>query len=228
MYKRQYHIPDPGLPIFTAMDDLQPVVPGPLPDLVYVQRCAPAELISMLPFHGPGWYAKPAVEYCLHTHKLAWDDLLWGITASAHLKGDQLRGALDIMEQAWADVVVELQINPKVDTPAKRSFNTLVGVFGMTGGIVDIRTMLSYSAQDAPSGWEVLRSVQGKGAFNVPGLLQFNRYTETIDSGSYRHIYDYALCVEHTRIAQAWHAVQAVYKIMRLPCVLLNLSLIHI
>ena len=174
----------------------------------------------MIPFHGPGWYAKPAIEFCLHTCKLTWDDLVWGITATAHMPGDQLRGAMDTMEQAWADVAVELQLPPVVH--AKRSFNSLVGVFGMSGAILDINTMLSFSAANAPGGWQITRA--DAGAWDVPGLLEFNRFTGTIDSGSYRSIYDYALCVEYTRIAQAWQAVQAVFRTMRQSCALLNLT----
>jgi hypothetical protein len=44
-----------------------------------------------------------------------------------------------------------------------------------------------------------------------------------LDSGSYRPIYDWCLAVEHTRIAQAYQAGQAVFTTMRLPRNLLHL-----
>jgi hypothetical protein len=71
-YAALYHIPDPGLPVFTALDDIRPITTDEdLPDLVYVDKeASPAsidELMELLPFHGRGWYPRPAVEYLVHT-----------------------------------------------------------------------------------------------------------------------------------------------------------------
>jgi hypothetical protein len=68
-YAALYHIPDPGLPVFTALDDIRPVsVDEGLPDLVYIDKeASPAgigELTELLPFHGRGWYPRPAVQSC--------------------------------------------------------------------------------------------------------------------------------------------------------------------
>ena len=68
-----------GLQHYT-FDDIRPVAPDkPLPDLVYVDKPIStanlAAILKELPYHGPGWYSKIATEYCLHTHKLSWEDL---------------------------------------------------------------------------------------------------------------------------------------------------------
>ena len=78
-----YHASE--LPVFTPLDDIQPIEPGQaLPDLVYVDKPFAAtdlgDLLASLPYHGPAFYSKTAIEYCLHTHKLTWADLRYGIT----------------------------------------------------------------------------------------------------------------------------------------------------
>ena len=103
-----YYAPD--IPVFTPMDDIEPITPGELPDLIYVSKQASpkslGDLLMSLPFHGSGWYCRPAIEYCFHTNKLEWSDLQWGIRVTCHFPGDQLRAALDVMEAAWGDIEV--------------------------------------------------------------------------------------------------------------------------
>ena len=61
-------------------------------------------------------------------------------------------------------------------------------------------------------------------AYGGPGLWDFTRAEDVVDSGTYRPVYDWCLAVEHTRIAQAYQAMQAVYRIVRLPCPLVNVT----
>jgi hypothetical protein len=109
-YAALYHVPEPGIPVFTALDDVHPIHwREELPDLVYIDKAAAPtgieELIQLLPFHGRAWYPRPAVEYLLHTNKVVWSDLTHGVRATGHIPGDQLRAAFDTMDAAWADVV---------------------------------------------------------------------------------------------------------------------------
>ena len=217
-YNALYEIPDPGLPVFTALDDMRPVSPDEaLPDLVYIDTGATAtdfqSLLHALPYHGPAWYLKPAVEYLLHTSKATWADLRWGVTASAHLAGDVLRGAFDVMEKAWEDVV-QAGESPNRTTPAKDSINCWVGTCGMRLH-PSLRTHLSFEkgAFDRTT----------EDAYGVKGLFEYSRETKTLDSGSYRVVYDWCLCVEHVRLAQAHQACVAVYKAIRLPFPVLHL-----
>ena len=61
-------------------------------------------------------------------------------------------------------------------------------------------------------------------AYGVQGLYEFLSFTEVRDSGSYKPIYDLCLSVEHVRLAQARQAVLSVFKLQRLPLVILNLT----
>lgn len=204
------------LPVFTPLDDLEPVTPEkPLPDLVYVDRpqnaSTLAEILATLPYHGPGFYSRVAVEYCLHTHKLTWADLQYGITASGRIPGDEIRAAIDTMDAAWEGVALN---NPH-DRPAKRAINSMVGTFGMKPGGVQIKSWMSYVDEGVlHQGKERLFT---QTAFGVPGLRQQVTVAETRDPSTYRPIYDLCLCTEHVRLAQCHQAIQAVAKIQRLP-----------
>ncbi len=154
------------------------------------------------------------MEYLLHTRKVTWADLRWGVTASAHLPGAALRGAFDVMEQAWADVVQAGQ-SPDRTTPAKDSINCWVGTCGMKAAPT-ARVHLSFE-DDPVAGWRLLD------AYEIKGLFEYRRETKTLDSGSYRVVYDWCLCVEHVRLAQAHQACVAVYKAIRLPFPVLHL-----
>jgi hypothetical protein len=205
------------LPIFTPLDGLEPVSPDkPLPDLVYVDK--PHEensltgILASLPYHGPGFYSKVAIEYCLHTHKLAWADLRYGITASGHVPGDEVRAAIDVMDAAWEGIPLN---NPK-DRPAKRCINSMVGTFGMKPGGVQIKSWMSFKNEGVQHRG-VERYSACNGAFGIRGLYQQVTVAEVRDPSTYRPLYDLCLCTEHVRLAQCHQAIQAVAKIQRLP-----------
>jgi hypothetical protein len=170
-----YYAPD--IPIFTPMDDIEPIVLGELPDLIYVSKPAPKnldELLALLPFHGAGWYCKPSIEYCLHIRKLAWSDLQWGIRATSHFPSDQLRAALDVMEAAWDGIAVG------DDKPWKRSINSWVGTCGMGGQSVNIKSDFSFCESDQPFGDHTVRSSfggHGHGIYGVRGLYEYLTHT---------------------------------------------------
>ena len=228
-YSALYEIPDPGLPLFTALDDIRPVSPAEgLPDLIYIDKdAAPVkidDLVTALPFHGRAWYMRPAVEYLLHTKRVTWSELKWGIRATSHMPGDRLREAFDVMEEAWQDVLEDFQqrgVKPDRTRPNKDSVNNWVGFCGMPSKSVNLRTVLSFDEWDNHlSG--ALSSCHD--AYGVKGLWEFTGSTHVVDSATYRPIYDWCLAVEHTRIAQAYQAMQAVYRIVRLPCPLVNVT----
>jgi hypothetical protein len=86
----------------------------------------------------------------------------------------------------------------------------------MSAEAVNIKTSLSFE----PRPW----STRSCDAYGVPRLFEYSTYTRVLDSSSYRPVYDWCLAVEHMRIAQAYQACMAVYKITRLPCELGNLT----
>jgi hypothetical protein len=81
---------------------------------------------------------------------------------------------------------------------------------------VNIKATLSFE----PMPWGTRLS----NAYGIPGLFESSTYSRILTSGSYRPVYDWCLATEHTRIAQAYQACIAVYRICRLPCELVNLT----
>ena len=204
------------LPVFTPLDDIEPITPDkPLPDLVYVDKpfvgANLAKILQELPYHGPGWYSKVAIEYCLHTHKLLWDDLRYGISASGHVPGDEVCAALDAMEAAWGDVPLN---NPNAK-PMKRTVNSMVGVFGMSPGGTRVKCWMSF--EDEGVKHRGFQTLTDEPAFGLTGLRLQRTVAELRDPSSYRPLYDLCLCTEHVRLAQCHQVLQAVYKIQRLP-----------
>ena len=210
------------LPVFTPLDDISPVGPGmDLPDMVYVDKPFAANnlaaILAGLPYHGPGWYSKIAVQFCLRTNKLTWQDLRYGLTASGHIPGDEVRAVIDQMDAAWKGI----KLNNKFDDPPKRSVNSAVGAWGMKPGGVQLKGWASFRGE-YPSP-EVIdndlpKNVKGNSAmFGVPGLFGKVAALELRDPSSYRPLYDMCLCTEHVRLAQCYQALQAISKIQRLP-----------
>jgi hypothetical protein len=209
-----------ALPVYTPLDDIQPVGPGkPLPDFVYVNKPVSItdlpSLLTHLPYTGPAWYARVAIEYCLHTHRLVWDDLEWGLNASGRVSGEDVRAALDAMEAAWEGV----ELNSKRD-PMKDAVNKTVGFYGIAPGGVQISASMSYVDEHTKGG----RFRADFDAFELKGLTVRSTVVEQIDPGSYRPLFDLCLCTEHTRLAQAHQAIQAISKVQRLPITFLMVT----
>ena len=98
------------LPVFSVLDDVEMVRPGKLPDLAFIDtnKLIASDVqshLASLPYCGPGWYCKPALEYLLHTKRVKWDDLKLGVTASGKFPGERIREVLDLMDNIWSDVV---------------------------------------------------------------------------------------------------------------------------
>ena len=264
-----YEIAEPGLPIFTALDSSEAVSPSePLPDLVYVDTEAdhPADLASLmasLPYNGPGWYMRPAVEFLLHTCKVTWADLKRGVRATAHVPGDAMRDAFDVLDRAWDDVYADslaealcdhekpanfkgwldllesttgqrldddatwddmlaaaraAGIEPRLgrNNPRKDSINSWVGLCGQDAAF-DVKTRYTFEPDIAVASSADVSVWRERSTHNIPGLYRISTERRILDSGTYRPLYDYCLSVEHTRLAQAYQACAAVFKIVRQP-----------
>ena len=116
--------------MFSPLDDTRPVVPGQLPDLAYLDKPSLAtdlqSLVAQLPYRGPGWYSRPALEWLLHTEKAHWSDLKLGITASAKIDGDRFRSAMDHLQKAFEDTDLP------GDDSFKRAVNAWIGLCAIT------------------------------------------------------------------------------------------------
>ena len=213
------------IPVFSVLDDPEPIDIGkPLPDIVFIDANLPEpedlnSHLPRLPYIGKAWYYRPSVEYLLHTKRVTWDDLKWGVTATGHLPGDRMREVLDIIDAAWEDVVTA---NENVDHnghPGKYSINAWVGLCGCSDVTTKIKTRLTYDGRNQDR-WPLTRP----NVYGITGLWEFEHHTQIINSGTFRPIYDYCLSVEHTRLAQTYQACRAVYKEIRMPMDVLNLT----
>ena len=109
-------------PVFSPLDQFEPARPGTRYDISYVQKdvkWSPSQLIEQLPFQGNGFYSKIAVQWLLHTGKISWSNIPYGIRATGRLPGDILKGPLQKMEESWPDECKDL---------AKKSINSLIGL----------------------------------------------------------------------------------------------------
>ena len=126
-----------------------------------------------------------------------WSDLTFGVKATAQITGDELRRAVDVFEEAWAEVVKNGEA-PDRKTPAKDSINCWLGFCGMPSGGVNIKTSLTYEKRPWVS--------TDPDAYEIPGLLEYTTRTNILDSSTLRPIYDWCPAVEHVRVAQAYQA----------------------
>ena len=196
------------LPVFTVLDEMEPVDLGAkgVPDLTYIERPkfeSLSEVLASLPLTGTGWYAKPAIEYALHIGVLQASDLLWGVYATGRCPGDEVRRVIDRMESAWDE------IEGATDRCKKDCIIQLVGFWGMDT-LTKVRKWKTMDEADEPSWW-------GKNTKNPEtGMLEYTQEIAVLDSGTYRPLYDYALAVEHTRVAQALYAMRTACKMNKL------------
>jgi hypothetical protein len=200
----------PELPVFTPLDQIKPIVRGePLPDLVYVNKERKAtdlpSLLEELPYHGPAWYSKVAIEYCLHTYKLDWEDLMYGLQATGHVPNEEVRAALDAMDAAWEG------IETNAPRPEKRCVNDMVGVFGMSPGGTRIKSWMSFKDERIEHrGFKVLKGCNE--IYGCKDLFEQRTTQLLMDPSSYRPLFDLCLCTEHVRLAQCYYALQTVFK----------------
>ena len=201
------------LPVFSVLDDVEEVEEGKLPDLAFIDTGRPiatdvqSHLVS-LPYCGPGWYCRPAIEYMLHTKRVSWSDIKFGIKASGRFPGDRMRETLDLIDNIWSGVVNAGENVDHNGNPSKYCVNAWVGYCGMNAK-VNLKTRLSFERLDGD--W----TRQCFDTFGIPGLREYEKATVVMESGTFRPIYDYALSVEHVRIAQAHQACQATCKDIR-------------
>ena len=117
------------LPILCPADGVEPVEPGRLPDLGYVEGCRDARqaALQLLPFVGPGWYPKVSIAAMLETGVCRWDHIPLGIYARGHVGAATLRRALERMDAAWPEGEEHM---------AKLSVNAMIGLWARRADVI--------------------------------------------------------------------------------------------
>ena len=90
-----------------------------LGDFSYVTGVCDERLsvLSRLPFVGPGWYHRVAVENLLHYGKIRWRHIAHSLSSTGKLPAGSFRGPLEKMEAAWDDPALATRaVNVMVET----------------------------------------------------------------------------------------------------------------
>ena len=195
------------LPILCPADGVEPVEPGRLPDLGYVEGCRDARqaALQLLPFVGPGWYPKVSIAALLKTTVCRWDHIPLGIYARGHVGAATLRRALERMDAAWPEGEEHM---------AKLSVNAMIGLWARRADV--IYSVRSSSCQlDGPGADFTQSFCYGEGSVFV--------YTRR--HGTYRPIHDAVLGFEHCMVAKARRLLAApprYVKQVKTDCLLLQ------
>ena len=74
-------------PVFCSLDSIERSVAGRLADFSYLESVRDGRMsaVSLLPWCGPGWYARPAVEYLLDHRLITWADVSWSFQATGRV-----------------------------------------------------------------------------------------------------------------------------------------------
>ncbi len=182
-------------PVFSPYDSVRKVVPGELCDFTFVAlRPGKRNALSLLPWVGPMWYHRCAVEHLLHYGICQWSDCLWSLEATSHIPKECLQEPLRIMEEAWGE---ERDL-------AKFAVNALVGLWATTPSCV--YTVVTSSSSTDGEGALLKRIIDyGDGETTVDHI----KATKVLQNSSMRPIHDMIMATEATRMAQLAFILQA-------------------
>ena len=178
-------------PVFCALDGIVAATEGVLGDFSYVTGVWDERLsaLSRLPFVGPGWYHRVAVEHLLHYGKIRWGHISHSFSATGRLPAGCFRGPLEKMEAAWRDPAL-----------AKRAVNMMVGVWAIDRS-ESYSVVSSGSPADGQGCW-------AKRPVGDGGVVDYIFRTVLLDNASMRPIHDQILHTEACRVAELLFLVQ--------------------
>ena len=179
--------------IFSPFDSVVPAEAGRLADFSWVELRAARASSKTMPYYGPGWYHRVAVEFMLHHGRCTWQDLAWSLQATAHIPAACLQEPLRVMEEAWGE---------QVDL-AKESVNMMIGLWAKDETHV-YHVKSSGDPTDGLGAW-ARRYV----AFEGGCINDYVFANPLLSNKSMRPIHDQIMATEHTRLAQLLFCVQA-------------------
>ena len=112
-----------SLPIFCPLDQVEECN-YELGDFVFID--APyTSFVQQYSYSAKGWYHACQARWLLHINVIAWRDIKYRLTSTAHLPNDCLRKPLEIIEACWEDPVDrKLSINATVGLFSKKQKTT--------------------------------------------------------------------------------------------------------
>ena len=181
-------------PVFSPFDDVKPSIDGVLCDFTFVDlKAGKRTTLSLIPYVGPMWYHRVAIEFMLSHGICTWRDCKFSLQATAHVPAKCLESPLKIMEEAWGfhkDL-------------AKFSINSMIGLWALQNNwIYHVKT--SSSASDAEGSFMHRLVEYGKDETTYDHIFQ----TKVLSNMSMRPIHDLIMHTEAVRVAQLCYIVK--------------------
>ena len=175
--------------VFCVFDNVVKAQPGILADFSFVKlRPKKRSKLMLLPYIGPMWYHRVAVEHLLHYAIATWDDILFSFSSTGKLPYNTFKGPIDAMENAWEDKAL-----------AKFSINSMIGLWASSNPHV-------YFAKTSNDTFD------GKGSY-MKKQVQYGKdeliydhifVSKILSNTSMRAIHDQIVHSEATRMAQVF------------------------
>jgi hypothetical protein len=180
--------------VFSPLDSVEPSREGKLADFSFVSICPKQKnLLSLLPYTGPGWYHRVVVEHLLRYGMMTWGDISHSLNATGKVPPECLSEPLRVMEEAWGDQ----------QDLAKLSINQMIGLWAS-----DATQLFHVKTSSDPCdgfGAFAKRFVEWEGGQTYDYIFASDLLVNT----SMRPIHDQIMCTEHTRLAQLLFCLKA-------------------
>ena len=179
--------------IFCSLDSIK-ATEGLLGDFNYVSgvRDSRTGNLGQLPFVGPGWYHRVAVEFLLHHNIVTWTNITHSFTSTGRLPKDAFEKPLQQMEDAWGD-----SLN------AKLSINMMIGLWAKDS-LESLSVKSSQVAADGQGHWATQTFDYGDDY-----ITDFIFRTDLLTNTSLRPLHDQIMHTEYTRVAQLLYVVKS-------------------
>ena len=90
--------------VFSPLDSIVPSQEGILGDFSFISlNTKNKNITSLLPYCGPGWYHRVAVEHLLHYGRITWQDISHSLSSTGRVPPQCLAEPLRQMEEAWGE-----------------------------------------------------------------------------------------------------------------------------
>lgn len=199
--------------VFSPLDSITASQEGTLGDFSFVALDPRKKsLAKLLPYTGPGWYHRVAVEHLLHYGQITWQDISHSLSSTGRVPPECLAEPLKQMEEAWGDQ----------EDLAKLSVNQMIGLWASDATQV-FHVKTSNDACDGLGAY-AKRYVEFKGGHTCDYIFA----SELLVNTSMRPIHDQIMCTEHTRLAQLLFCLEALkvppryLKCIKTDCVVLQ------
>jgi Cdc6-like AAA superfamily ATPase len=199
--------------VFSPLDSITPSQEGDLGDFSFVTlKVKNKGVASLLPYTGPGWYHRVAVEHMLHYGQITWQDISHSLSSTGRVPPQCLAEPLRQMEEAWGGH----------EDLAKLSVNQMIGLWA-TDATQVYHVKTSKDPVDGLGAW-AKRYVEFEGGYVTDYIFASSLLTNT----SMRPIHDQIMCTEHTRLAQLLFCLKALkvpprcLKCIKTDCVVLQ------